>query len=254
MTRTDRPGIIDSFHPGDTVNSVLVSNADHFYGIITAVDAKVNRVWVMWPSGQVSQHEPDEVMLFSYMDGHVREKLDDATKDVYTSPDEGLPVEEPKRIANKKIAKAIFGDAQPTKKTTVPAGFVGDPKAHGLDEPVKGGFSVMEDLAKTQHQESLKGASEFANLRSRRAIYYLTPPRIFRMDRTEINGDNTLRCPNCGERKMEKDSFMRGIKLLACPECGFKVTSDKLVKSPVEIEVKVGSRRSSCAICRKQKK
>jgi len=56
--------------------------------------------------------------------------------------------------------------------------FVGDPAAHGMDKPIGGGFSIMQNLVKDQrqemHEESKGGNPKMATLRSRRAMEFPT--------------------------------------------------------------------------------
>lgn len=71
--------------------------------------------------------------------------------------------------------------------------------------------------------------SKTSSLRSRRAMYWSAPSRVYRMTRKEI-ADNTSTCPKCGQ-SMNADKFTRSEKLLICPDCGFKIPTGSVVQN-----------------------
>ena len=62
------------FKPGDVVKPVIVNNLG-FSGVVRDVDARINKVWVSWGNGPVTQHDPDEVQLLSPQDATVRDRM-----------------------------------------------------------------------------------------------------------------------------------------------------------------------------------
>lgn len=76
---------------------------------------------------------------------------------------------------------------------------------------------------------------DYSNLRSRRAIYYMKSPRVYRKNKFEKE-TGELNCPRCRDDVMSRESFQRGIYIYICPSCGFKITTDKLKDGPDEFE------------------
>jgi len=85
------------------------------------------------------------------------------------------------------------------------------------------------------HQKA--ASDKFANLKSRRAMYWGAPDRTYRLTRQEQE-TGQANCPRC-QVPMEKEPFTRSDKLLICPECRFKVPTSKAVNK-VEISVPAG--------------
>ena len=175
----------------------------------------------------------------------------------------------------KKYIKTAMGPEQAEANPQ----FVGDPETHGIDKPRGGGFSIMQNLQKDLRKEEKeigqqvmvspiqerggKAAScacgghdvcqcppkpkEAGEMRSRRAIYWGGPERVYRKTRNE-QGCNRVFCPKCKE-ELNKQNFTRSVSLFVCG-CGFKVPSDKMVTerpvievAPAEPEVVLASRR-----------
>ena len=115
--------ILNQYQPGDIVVSTLATPAD-FIGVVRAVDKKINKVFVSWAGGAVSQHDPDEI--------HLETKQSDIVRD---------------RMASRRsVFAAIQDDPQ----------FMGNPEKHGLETPIAGGFGVMQELVRQQKKESLQ--------------------------------------------------------------------------------------------------
>jgi len=223
--RSEMAGLIDNFKPGDIVTPVFV-NDDTFYGIVRSIDRKANSVMVAWGGGSITQHGPEEVVI------HPFAISPEITK---------------RRMASQGalITKGVI--AMTEEEAEDNPQFVGDPETHGIEDPVDGGFGVMQKLVKKLRKESEEEAEEGPKVaRSRRGVYYMQAPRTYRMTKSEANG-NPLICPRCGAQGMEKERFLKSDKMFVCPDCRFKVPSSKLVKSPseleVEVEVKLSSRR-----------
>jgi DNA-directed RNA polymerase subunit RPC12/RpoP len=81
-------------------------------------------------------------------------------------------------------------------------------------------------------------ASDHSNLRSRRAMYWGAPDRIYRLTKNEQENGMAV-CPRC-RAEMQKEPFTKSEKLYTCPSCGFKVPSSKTTTTKIEIEVEDG--------------
>jgi DNA-directed RNA polymerase subunit RPC12/RpoP len=125
--------------------------------------------------------------------------------------------------------------------------FVGDPKTHGIDKPRGGGFSIMQDLQKDLHKEMKKeseagpktAADSQPELKSRRAMYWGAPDRVYRLTRNEQE-NGTAVCPKC-KKDMALEPFTKSEKLYNCPSCGFKVPSSKTTTTRITIDVDKGT-------------
>jgi len=193
--------------------------------------------------------------------------------------------------------------------------FVGDPAAHGMDKPIGGGFSIMQNLVKDQrqemHEESKGGnpkmatsfaegdrvtwkdegveyageiedthpfghpgqamvnvtgkggkethlsigistfvpkkdlkkvstASELvkmATLRSRRAMYWSNPDRIYRLTKREIVDSSAL-CPRC-RVEMSLEPYTKNDRMYCCSQCKFKIPKSNVIVASLK------SRRSA---------
>jgi rubrerythrin/ribosomal protein L37AE/L43A len=82
-----------------------------------------------------------------------------------------------------------------------------------------------------------RSASDISGLRSRRAMYWCSPDRTYRLTQEEQNG-GLATCPKC-RIEMQKERFTRSDKLWTCPECGFKIPTSKAV-TQVEVKVPAG--------------
>ena len=220
-------GHIASFQRGDIVTSTLV--AGDFIGVVRDVQPKINKVMVAWGGGSLVQHDPEEIQLSLRQTEVVKQRMASRRTKVAMEPEDA--------------------EANPQ--------FVGDPETHGIDKPRGGGFSIMQNLAKSLAKESEKLSdgnplvSEIQstdNMKSRRAMYWCGPERTYRLTRKElVSGTNN--CPKCCA-EMGSQPYTKQAKLLVCEDCGFKISSDKVLKEkpvevvPVEPQVTVASLKS----------
>jgi predicted RNA-binding Zn-ribbon protein involved in translation (DUF1610 family) len=72
-------------------------------------------------------------------------------------------------------------------------------------------------------------------LKSRRAMYWGGPDRVYRLTRTEQENGNAV-CPKC-KKEMQKEPFTKSDKLYTCQSCGFKVPTSKTTTTRVTIDV-----------------
>jgi hypothetical protein len=117
---------------------------------------------------------------------------------------------------------------------------------YGQDWYVTGMKKLMAEVVKSV-KETYIVASE--GLKSRRAMYWCGPDRMYRMTKQEASTGQP-RCPKCCD-DMGKHNFTRHSKLFICEGCGFKISSDKVLTEkpvveavPTEPQVTVASNRS----------
>ena len=196
---TEMAPMLKQFRIGDVVYPLFVPlGRDSIRGIVADVVPTENKVYVAWNGGPIKQHDPDEI------------QVDDLSA---------------RRVASMSaIAKADEEDDPQ---------YVGDPKTHGMEEPRGGGFSIMQNLADDLHEESYEEAEEgpkianLAQLRSRRAMYFKEKGRVYKTTRGE-NTTGLVVCPKC-RADMDLQPFTKSTKIYICPECGFKISTDKIV-------------------------
>lgn len=76
-----------------------------------------------------------------------------------------------------------------------------------------------------------------ASLRSRRAMYWYSPGRVYRMTRTEMEKGSAV-CSKCGGN-MKIQPFTKTDKLWVCSKCGFKVQRSKVIGDGIEVDVTI---------------
>jgi hypothetical protein len=148
--------MLSRFQPGSLVSSVI-TDSFNFYGVVREVNHKENKVYVAWGDGAVSQHDPDEIMLYP---GFLSDR----------------------RVASADIVSFDEETAEDNEQ------FMGDPEIHGLDEPRGGGFSIMQDLQDDLHKESIKQRGR----RSTYTVRNLPPGAEIVQDHVRYPTDNSL--------------------------------------------------------------
>ena len=78
-------------------------------------------------------------------------------------------------------------------------------------------------------------AASVGDLRSRRAMYWGAPDRVYRLTREEQESGSAL-CPKC-HKEMGLEPFTKSEKLYTCQKCGFKVPTSKTTTTRITIEV-----------------
>jgi len=207
---------IKQFSPGDIVIITYVNTGDSIEGVVTKVNTAESMVYVSWAGGSPTQHTPSELQL--------------QTKYIPGTPEvEALKEVPEEQMAEEELAARRGSDA--------PYGFVGDPKDHGMDKPVSNGYSIMRDLVdQWREKEKVAGeAGELLGYMCRRGAYHKMRGRYYRRTRAEV-GDNGLMCPRC-KAKCEMQPFTKSVKLWSCPECGWKIPSDRVVDTNEQLPV-----------------
>jgi predicted RNA-binding Zn-ribbon protein involved in translation (DUF1610 family) len=237
--------MIYCFEPGDLVTAIAVQQFN-FLGIVKEVLPKINKVMVLWNGGSLKQHDPDEIALAPNQNELVRARMSSSRRGLVTAENQ-VP----------------SGDQ-----------YVGDPETHGINAPRGGGFSIMQDLQKDLHNEMKKEAADQdgtgpegtgpkgkgegpckeagrrgkasffvdkgevasdLSLRSRRAMYWEAPDRVYRLTREEQQTGSAL-CPKC-QKEMNLEPFTKSEKLYTCQKCGFKVPTSKTTTTRITIDV-----------------
>ena len=104
---------------------------------------------------------------------------------------------------------------------------------YGVKAPVEVAKEIAEILKKLS--EMPLTASDHSNLKSRRAMYWGGPDRIYRLTKEEQEKGSAV-CPKC-KREMNREPFTKSEKLYTCQECGFKVPSSKTTTTKITIDV-----------------
>ena len=74
-----------------------------------------------------------------------------------------------------------------------------------------------------------------SSLKSRRAMYWGAPDRVYRLTREEQQNGSAI-CPKC-HKEMALEPFTKSEKLYTCPKCGFKVPTSKTTTTRITIDV-----------------
>lgn len=130
------------------------------------------------------------------------------------------------KIADNVIRLADFvGD--PNEIPPKEAEFIGDPETHGINEPIDGGFNIMQKLVKDlKKEQGYNNVEDMIEDEVKLALYHGQPGRVYRRTRAEKE-TNDLVCPKC-KANLEQEPFTKSSKLYKCKKCGWKIPSDKL--------------------------
>jgi hypothetical protein len=172
--------MVNQYKPGDIVTSSLTRESD-FIGVVRGVDPKINKVWVAWAGGAVGQHDPDEIHFEPHQSEIVKSRM--ASRRPFAGRTAATHQEISKGVRPSRPCKAgdlfhsgrglqcgncgaytedhgktweMAPEGKSRRSAADPATdpqFVGDPAAHGMDKPIGGGFSIMQNLVKDQRQE-----------------------------------------------------------------------------------------------------
>jgi hypothetical protein len=260
--------MVNQYKPGDIVTSSLVRQSD-FIGVVRGVDPKINKVFVAWAGGVVCQHDPDEIHFEPHQSETVKSRMAsrrpfaDRTAATHQEISKGVHPSRPCKAGDlfhsgrglqcgncgaytedhgKTWEMAPEGKSRRSAADPVTdPQFVGDPAAHGMDKPIGGGFSIMQNLVKDQrqemHEESKGGNPKMATLRSRRAMYWSNPDRIYRLTKREIVDSSAL-CPRC-RVEMSLEPYTKNDRMYCCSKCKFKIPKSNVIVASLK------SRRSA---------
>lgn len=78
-------------------------------------------------------------------------------------------------------------------------------------------------------------AASVGDLRSRRAMYWGAPDRVYRLTKEEQDSGSAI-CPKC-QKEMALEPFTKSEKLYTCQKCGFKVPTSKTTTTRITIDV-----------------
>jgi len=101
--------------------------------------------------------------------------------------------------------------------------------SHGPD---KGMAGTTDELAEGVLRAMM---SKNGSLKSRRAMYWGAPERIYRLTKEEQANGSAV-CPRC-KKQMGLEPFTKSEKLYTCEKCGFKVPTSKTTNTRITIDV-----------------
>jgi len=157
MVASDLQSALSNFKEGDVVTSVITGSID-FIGRVVDVDRKICKVSVDWGDGSVTQHDPDEVQHSPhYLAERVEVEGRAASRRASLSKEatDLRPFAQTGELISLRDRSALTEDEAKEDPQ-----FVGDPKIHGIDKPVGGGFSIMQRLQKKLAPEALQQSKE----------------------------------------------------------------------------------------------
>jgi predicted RNA-binding Zn-ribbon protein involved in translation (DUF1610 family) len=246
------------FQPGDLVVPIT-SKEDHFLGVVKEVLPKINKVMVLWNGGSLKQHDPDEIHLENYQNPIVRSRMAKARRvrgkaaAEFSSnfQHEGVRTASlsPRNIVRwlQRNINKLTG-VRPSDADEVFDRMVEDGDADDTDRDYRAIEDIMEtigdamrdarrdfrSIVKSLDPMSLR-SSDYSELRSRRAMYWGAPDRVYRLTRTEQENGNAV-CPKC-KKEMQKEPFTKSDKLYTCQSCGFKVPTSKTTTTRITVDV-----------------
>jgi predicted RNA-binding Zn-ribbon protein involved in translation (DUF1610 family) len=202
---------IKAFQEGDIVNLLHHGCDNNFYGVVSEVNPKEHKVYVAWSGGKVAQHEPNELQFHpNFIDAcQIYSRYNNCVSNIVTA--------------------ALENEENTTSADVGPA-FMGSPETHGMEEPVRGGFGIMQDLVHDLRKESISGEIKVGGSRRsqfKRAVYHRQKGRVYQRSRSEVEYD-VIACPKC-RTLMDEHNFTRSIKLWMCPDCGWKIPSSNII-------------------------
>lgn len=249
--------MVGQYKAGDLVRPVIVKNPG-FIGTVRDVDARINKVWVAWGGGAVSQHDPDEVQLVvSTQEESVKARMASrrASADFFggrTAKEKRIDVL--RRIVKEQSYEKIDGHIvdMTTANMLVTVYDALEKKGEDMSKFDRVPLRNLVDLGwKSVRSASEKKASEgldffgdrasdrlmahSASGRGRQAVYWCAPERTYRLTRGEQENGKAV-CPRC-KKDMALEPFTRSDKLWTCGECGFKVPRSKTTTTRVTIDV-----------------
>ena len=102
----------------------------------------------------------------------------------------------------------------------------------------KAGYGDAAKELSESEWKKYKTSSDHSNLKSRRAMYWGGPDRIYRLTREEQDSGSAA-CPKC-KCNMGLEPFTRSEKLYTCESCGFKVPTSKTTTTQITIKQQDG--------------
>jgi hypothetical protein len=90
----------------------------------------------------------------------------------------------------------------------------------------------VKQQRKEMMHESKGGEPKVGAMRSRRAMYWSNPERVYRRTRREIVDDSSI-CPKC-KKVMELTPYTKTEKMWCCTSCDFKIPRSNVVASEMK--------------------
>jgi ribosomal protein L37AE/L43A len=87
---------------------------------------------------------------------------------------------------------------------------------------------VIDNPTMSDAQDKVEKNGRKASIgRRKTALYHGGVGRTYRRTRAEIN-EGAYTCPSC-KGNLDLDKYMKSVKIYVCPNCGWKITTDKVV-------------------------
>jgi predicted RNA-binding Zn-ribbon protein involved in translation (DUF1610 family) len=93
----------------------------------------------------------------------------------------------------------------------------------------------MDSWQKGKRDEDVHRLQSSDGMKSRRAMYWGAPDRVYRLTKEEQESGSAL-CPKC-QKEMALEPFTKSEKLYTCQKCGFKVPTSKTTTTRITIDV-----------------
>jgi hypothetical protein len=218
--------MVMQYQAGDLVKPTTGKGND-FLGVVKGIDSRLNKVWVSWAGGNVVQHDPDEIYLEPHQNEIVKSRMASrrgklGAVTVSEGPFDGSRnADETTRKEWEQALRKDESDLAKLKddlKTLQRGGTVENLSVEGAKQSIRGLEQAIQNKKKL-----LKSASQ----KSRRAMYWGAPDRVYRLTKMEQEKGCAC-CPKC-KVDMITDKFTKSDKLYICPDCGFKVPTSKTV-------------------------
>jgi len=221
--------MVMQYQAGDIVKPTT-GHGNDFLGVVKGIDARLNKVWVSWAGGNVVQHDPEEIYLEPHQNELVRSRMAsrrgakasespfDGSRSAYFGPS-GMSQEELETALAENLADwkkmndaiRIFQRGETVENLT--------------PENARQNVRNLEKVI--QHQRGMLNVMKSRSAKSRRAMYWGAPDRVYRLTKMEQEKGCAC-CPKC-KVDMITDKFTKSDKLYICPDCGFKVPTSKTV-------------------------
>lgn len=223
--------MVMQYQAGDIVKPTMGTGND-FLGVVKGIDARLNKVWVSWAGGNVVQHDPDEIYLEPVQSDIVRARMASRRgAKASTNPFDGSrsaydPFGQPS-LTREELETALAENLDDWKKmndairTFQRGGTVENLTPENARQNVRNLEQVI------RHQKQMLNVMKSRSAKSRRAMYWGAPDRVYRLTKMEQEKGCAC-CPKC-KVDMITDKFTKSDKLYICPDCGFKVPTSKTV-------------------------
>ena len=251
--RSEVAPMFQQFSVGDIVTPLFLDTYPVVHGTIVDVRPKEAKIYVAWNNGPIKQHDPDEIQVVPFearrVSRVVKKSKDLKSEDKYVGDPKTHGIDKPRgggfsilqdladdlheesyeeaQKQTKEIEKELknrrgsrLGETLLEKSTTWHEDGSVEKKVRMWEDDYDYDGDEYDD------EDDEDEVFEVSDLR--RAVYHNERGRIYR--RTRLEGDSSvLICPRCKSDGLELQPFTKSVKIYICPECGWKITTDKLI-------------------------